>query len=98
MFININWLSHSPDLLIHCKLCGLSIILTPVDFNFFKLDLVELCVNISKSIAGAINTGHFDDKKTESNKLSQLPKAILEIVFAVTGAIIKKSAHNAKST
>jgi hypothetical protein len=38
-------------------------------------------------IAGAINTGQFDAKTAVVKKLSQIPLAILEIVFALAGAI-----------
>ena len=53
---------------------------------------------MSKSIAGAKYTGHFEDKYVASNKLSALAEAILEIVFDVAGAIKKISAHKANST
>ena len=66
--------------------------------TYFMLFDVDLCLYMSKSIAGAKYTGHFADKYVAINKLSQSPVTILAILLAVIGAITIKSAHNAKST
>ena len=51
------------------------------------------CLYISKSIAGARNTGHLADRYEVSNRLSATPFAILPMLLAVAGAIRYASAH-----
>jgi len=46
------------------------------------------------SIAGAIKRGHFLARTRVVRRLSQIPQAILLIVFAVAGAIKKISAQH----
>ena len=53
---------------------------------------------MSKSIAGANMTGHLAERYVAINKLSQIPFAILAIVFALAGAITIKSAQSPRST
>lgn len=53
---------------------------------------------MSRSIAGAMNTGAFMDKYVVISMLSAMPLAILPMVDAVHGAISIASAHNPKST
>ena len=49
---------------------------------------------MSLSIAGAQKTGHVDDKNVANKTLSHTPVTILDIVFAVAGAIKKKISPN----
>ncbi len=60
--------------------------------------LLAGCLYISKSIAGAINTGQRADKYDVTSRLSATALAILPIVLAVAGAITIASAHKPKST
>ena len=53
---------------------------------------------MSRSIAGATNTGAFADRYVVTSMLSAMPLAILPMVDAVAGAITIASAHNPKST
>tara|TARA_Y100000385_G_scaffold85893_1_gene88183 strand:- start:6316 stop:6645 length:330 start_codon:yes stop_codon:yes gene_type:complete len=53
---------------------------------------------MSKSIAGAKNTGQLAERYVAISKLSHRPEAILEIELAVAGAIIIASAHLPIST
>ena len=66
--------------------------------SFFRFFLFDLFLYISKSIAGAINTGLEHDKKIANKRLSHLAFTIEEIVFEVAGAIIIISDHLASST
>ena len=53
---------------------------------------------MSRSIAGAMNTGAFIDRYVVINILSAMPLAIFPIDDAVHGATSIASAHNPKST
>lgn len=55
-------------------------------------------LNISSSMAGAIITGHVDDKYTDNNILSQIPCAILAKVLQEAGAMSIISAQRPNIT
>ena len=59
---------------------------------------VDSFLNISKSIAGAINIGALHDKYVAKKKLSPLPDTIFDKVLAVAGAITIISDQEPNST
>ena len=59
---------------------------------------VEGCIYISRSIAGAMNTGAFIERYVVTSRLSATPEAILPNVDAVAGATIIASAQRPNST
>ena len=65
-----------------------SIIFTPLPFKYEIFSCVVGWAYISKSMAGATNTGQRAERYVVVSKLSAMPCAILAMVFAVAGAII----------
>ena len=75
-----------------------SMIWLPYDSRVCILACVDGCLYMSRSMAGAMNTGAFIDRYVVMSILSATPCAILPIVLAVHGAITIASAHNPRST
>src|SRR5574344_780370 len=73
-------------------------ILLPYDSSVFIFLCVDGWANISKSIAGAMNTGAFMDRYVVISMLSAMPFAILPRLLAVQGAISMASAHSPSVT
>ena len=71
---------------------------TDLSLSILILDCVDLFLNISKSIAGATNTGALHDKNVVSRKLFPFPDTKSDMVLAVAGAMTIKSAQEPKST
>lgn len=59
---------------------------------------VDGCLYISKSMAGAKNTGQLADRYVAISRLSHRPVTIFEMEFDVAGAIIIASPHLPSST
>lgn len=62
--------------------------------NFFRFSVTVGDSYISPSIVGQIKIGERAARTVLVSILSEIPEAILERVFAVQGAITKRSAHS----
>ena len=62
------------------------------------LRTVEGWAYMSRSMAGAMNTGAFMERYVVTSRLSAIPEAILPNVDAVAGAITRASAQRPSST
>ncbi len=67
----------------------------PQLFNFFRFSATAGCLNIDSCIAGTTITGTPEPRAVVANEVtgvSSIPYAIFPIVFAVAGAIRRRSA------
>ena len=70
----------------------------PYEANVRMFCCVDGWAYMSRSIAGAMNTGAFIERYVVMSMLSATPCAILPSVLAVQGAMTIASAHNPRST